>query len=122
MKSVAVLIEDGVFALFFSSPSWGIWQLKCPRPQEFAIKDKKWLCWELAGRKGVGGGGGGDLQLTDAINTLWEMHSRVGELFFVIIIVYVPPNKILILGSSFITGFQKLFATIPRIRFNFFTV
>ena len=70
----------------------------------------------------MGGGGGGDLQLTDAINTLWEMHSRVGELFFVIIIVYVPPNKILILGSSFITGFQKLFATIPRIRFNFFTV
>ena len=50
-----------------------------------------------------------DLQLTDAINTLWEMHSRVGELFFVIIIVYVPPNKILILGSSFITGFQKTF-------------
>ena len=63
-----------------------------------------------------------DLQLTDAINTLWEMHSRVGELFFVIIIVYVPPNKILILGSSCIIGFQKLFATIPRIRFNFFTV
>ena len=58
-----------------------------------------------------------DLQLTDAINTLWEMHSRVGELFFVIIIVSVPPNKILILGSSFITGFQKLFATIPRIKF-----
>lgn len=66
--------------------------------------------------------GGSELQLTDAINTLWEMLSRVGELFFVIIIVYVPPNKILILGFSFITGFQKLFATIPRIRFNFFTV
>ena len=68
MKSVAVLIEDGVFALFFSSPSWGIWQLKCPRPQEFAIKDKKWLCWELAGRKGVGGGGAGRWPATDWCN------------------------------------------------------
>ena len=69
-----------------------------------------------------GGGGGGCQQQTVSKKNLWEMHSRVGELFFVIIIVYVPPNKILILGSSFITGFQKLFATIPRIRFNFFTV
>ena len=71
------------------------------------------------------GGGGGWLQLTDAIipnNTLWEIHCRVGELLFVINIVYVPPNKILILGSSFITGCQKLFASIPRIRFNFFKV
>jgi len=30
MKSLAVLIEDGAFALFFPSPSRGIWQFKCP--------------------------------------------------------------------------------------------
>ena len=30
MKIRAVLIEDGAFALFFPSPSRGIWQLKCP--------------------------------------------------------------------------------------------
>ena len=64
MKSIAVLIEDGVFALF-SSLSLGIWRLKCPRPWEFAIKDKKCLCWEER-RVGVGGGRG-ELQLTDAM-------------------------------------------------------
>ena len=39
MKNVAVLMEDGAFALFFSSPPnpQGIWQLKSPHPWEFAI-------------------------------------------------------------------------------------
>lgn len=31
----------------------------------------------------------------------------------VVIVVNVPPNKILILDSSFITGIQKIFVTIP---------
>ena len=37
LKSAAVLIEDGAFALFFLALPWRIWQLKCPRPQEFAM-------------------------------------------------------------------------------------
>ena len=38
MKNVAVLTEDGAFALFFSSR---IWQLKSPQPRELAIQGKK---------------------------------------------------------------------------------
>ena len=38
MKNVVVLSEGGAFALFFSSPPHGIWQLKSPHPREFAIK------------------------------------------------------------------------------------
>ena len=41
MKNVAVFTEDGAFALFFSSPPRGIWQLKSPHPREFAIQGKK---------------------------------------------------------------------------------
>ena len=36
MKTTAMLIEDGAFALFLS-PRRGIWQLKFPYPREFAI-------------------------------------------------------------------------------------
>ena len=43
MKNVAVFTEDGAFALFFSSPPRGIWQLKSPHPREFAIQGKKML-------------------------------------------------------------------------------
>ena len=38
MKNVAVLTEDGAFALFLSSR---IWQLKSPQPRELAIQGKK---------------------------------------------------------------------------------
>ena len=41
MKTVAVLTEDGAFALFFSLPPRGIWQLKSTYPREFAIQGKK---------------------------------------------------------------------------------
>ena len=41
MKNVAVLTDDGAFALFFRPPPRGIWQLKSPHPQEFAIQGKK---------------------------------------------------------------------------------
>ena len=37
MKSAAVLFEDRAFALFSLSLPWRTWQLKCPRPQEFAM-------------------------------------------------------------------------------------
>ena len=55
MKNVAALTEDGAFALFFSSPPPGIWQLKSPHPQEFAIQGKK----NANGRWSARGGGGG---------------------------------------------------------------
>ena len=41
MKNVAVLTEDGAFALFFRPHPGGIWQLKSPHPREFAIQGKK---------------------------------------------------------------------------------
>ena len=41
MKNVAVLTEDGAFALFFRPHPLGIWQLKSPQPLEFAIQGKK---------------------------------------------------------------------------------
>ena len=43
MESVAVLMKDGAFALFFSSLPREIWQLKSPRPREFGIQGKKML-------------------------------------------------------------------------------
>ena len=41
MKNVAASTEDGTFAVFFSSPPRGIWQLKSPHPWEFAIQGQK---------------------------------------------------------------------------------
>ena len=61
MKSVAVLTEDGAFALFFSSPPRGIWQLRSPHPREFAIREKKRLMPGGQPR----GGGWAQLELTD---------------------------------------------------------
>ena len=43
MKNVAVFTEDGGICPLFSSPPRGIWQLKSPHPQEFAIQVKKML-------------------------------------------------------------------------------
>ena len=47
----------------FSSPPWGIWQLKSPHPREFAIQGKK-----NANARGSARGGGGlaQVELTDA--------------------------------------------------------
>ena len=39
MKNVAVLTEDGAFALSFLPHPGGIWQLKSPHPREFALTD-----------------------------------------------------------------------------------
>ena len=41
MKNVAVLTEDGAFALFFRPHPRGIWQLKSPHPRESTIQGKK---------------------------------------------------------------------------------
>ena len=41
IKNVALLTEDGAFALIFSSPPRGICQLKSPHPREFAIQGQK---------------------------------------------------------------------------------
>ena len=51
MKNVAVLTEDGAFALFFRPHPGGICQLKSPHPREFAIQGKKML---MLGAAGIG--------------------------------------------------------------------
>ena len=61
MKNVAVLTEDGAFALFFV-PTRGIWQLKSPHPREFATKAKK---MPMPGGQ-PGGGAWAQVELTDA--------------------------------------------------------
>ena len=63
-KNVAVLTEDGAFALFFRPQLRGIWQLKSPHSWEFAIQGKK-----NANARGSARGGGGSwakVELTDA--------------------------------------------------------
>ena len=63
MKKGAVLTEDGAFALFFSSPPRGIWQLKSSHPWVFAIQGKK----NANARGSAGGGGWAQVELTDAL-------------------------------------------------------
>ena len=62
MKNVALLTEDGAFALFFRPrpppPPTGVWQLKSPHPREFAIQGKKMLIpRDQPGGVGLGAGG-----------------------------------------------------------------
>ena len=64
MKTVAVLTEDGAFALFFSFAPRGIWQLKSPHPREFAIQGQKNANARESARGSARGGGG--WELTDA--------------------------------------------------------
>ena len=68
MKTAAVLIGDvrsrgrGICPLP-SSTRRGIWQLKCPHPREFAIREKK-----NANARGLARGGAwAQLELTDAL-------------------------------------------------------
>ena len=59
----------------FSSPPWGIWQLKSPLPHEFAIQGQKNT--NARGAAPVGGGGGWvQLELTDAL------FSQVENIYF----------------------------------------
>ena len=63
MKNVAVLREDGAFAVFFR-PHPGGFDSSSPHPREFAIQGKK-----NANARGQPGGGGGwaQVELTDAL-------------------------------------------------------
>ena len=63
MKNVAVLTEDGAFALFFRPhPD----NFKSPHSREFAIRGKKML---MPGGQ-PGGGDWAQMELTDAFNLL----------------------------------------------------
>ena len=59
MKNVAVLTEDGAFALFFRSHLGGFDSSRGPIPGNLPSKAKKMLM--LGGQHGKGGGGGGGL-------------------------------------------------------------
>ena len=60
MRNVAVLTEDGAFALLFrpSPGGRGIWQLKGPHPRAFSIQGKKNANARGSARGGGGGGAG----------------------------------------------------------------
>ena len=57
-ENVAVLMEDGAFALFILFHPGGIWQLKSPRPREIAIypRQKKLMSGDI-GPWGLGAAG-----------------------------------------------------------------
>ena len=56
MKNVAVLTEDGAFALFFRSHSWGFDSSRVPTPGNLPSKAKRMLV--LGGQPGAGLGAG----------------------------------------------------------------
>ena len=51
----------------FSSPPWGIWQLKSPHPREFAIQGQKNANARGSARGEGGGFGWAQMELTDAL-------------------------------------------------------
>ena len=65
MKNVAVLTEDGVFALFFRSHPGGFDSSRVPTPGNLSSRAKKMLM--PGGHPGRGGGGGwAQVELTEA--------------------------------------------------------
>ena len=64
MKNVAVLTEDGVFALFFRSHPGGFDSSRVPTPGNLSSRAKKMLM--PGGHPGRGGGGWAQVELTDA--------------------------------------------------------
>ena len=64
MKSVAVLTEDGAFALFFRPHPGGFDSSRVPTPGNFPSKAKKNAYARGSAR---GGGGWAQLELTDAL-------------------------------------------------------
>ena len=65
MKNVAVLTEDGAFALFFRPHPGGFDSSRVPSPGNLASKAKKIL---MAGdQPGRGEGGRAQVELTDAL-------------------------------------------------------
>ena len=69
IKNVALLTEDGTFALFFL-PHPGGFASSSPHPREFAIQAKKIL---IPG--GQPGGAWAQVELTDALPKRNEQHS-----------------------------------------------
>ena len=67
MKNVAVLTEDGAFALFFRPHPAGFDSSRVPTPGNLPFKAKKMLM--PVGQPGEKGGGGGwaQMELTDAL-------------------------------------------------------
>ena len=63
MKNVAVLSEDGTFALFFCPHPVGFDSSRVPTPGNLPSKAKKML---MPGDQPGGGGGWAQLELTDA--------------------------------------------------------
>ena len=64
MKNVAVLMEDGAFALLFHPHPGGFDSSRVPTPWNLSSKAKKGLM--PGGQPGMGGGGWAQLELTDA--------------------------------------------------------
>ena len=65
MKNVAVLTEDGAFALFFRPHPGGFDSSRVPTPGNLPSKAKKLLI--PGDQPGRGGGGGAQVELTDAL-------------------------------------------------------
>ena len=65
MKNIAVLTEDGAFALFFPPHPWGFDSSRIPNPREFAFRGKK-----NANAQGVSTGGKGCWAQVELINAL----------------------------------------------------
>ena len=62
MKNVAMLTEDGAFALLFRPQPGGFDSPRVPTPGNFPSKAKKML---MSGRQPGGGGGWAQVELTD---------------------------------------------------------
>ena len=76
MKKGCSIDEGRGICPLFSSPPWGIRQLKSPHSWEFAIQGKKNANARGSARGGGGGGGGGrwaQVELTDA---LWRKENE----------------------------------------------
>ena len=78
MKNVAVLTEDGSFALFFRPHPGRFDSSRVPTPRSLPSKAKKMLMHgdQPGGQPGEGGGGGwAQVELTDALQcrvTIWS--------------------------------------------------
>ena len=66
VESVAVLMEDGAFALFFRPHPGGLDSSRVFAPGEFAIQGKKMLMPGGQSEKG-GGGGWAQMEWTDGL-------------------------------------------------------
>ena len=73
MKNVAVLTEDGAFALFFRPHPGAFNSSRAPTPVNLPSKKKKMLM--LGGQPG-GGGGWAQVELTDALTSVTRKRLR----------------------------------------------